>query len=82
MVALKLISIENEMTFGLTLFVVSNENKFVDRIPKPRDQREVVTDLDLTGFIKDNQFWRDDLCNRRESLMRYHAKRTEDNSRV
>ena len=56
MVALKLmINMENQTTFnGLTLFVVSNENKFVDRIPKPRDQRKVIADLDLTGFIKDN----------------------------
>jgi len=44
-----------------TLLIITNKHHFPQRRPKPGQDGQVISDLDLTRFVDDNGLDRDDL---------------------
>ena len=65
-----------------TLLVVTNEHHFPQRRPKLGQDRQVISDLDLTRFVDDDSLDRDDLREStvHEPIRRQHAHRAKDDS--
>jgi len=65
-----------------TLLIVPNEHHFPQRRPKPGQDRQVISDLDLTRFVDDNSLDRNDLRDSavHDPVGRQHAHRAKDDS--
>ena len=65
-----------------TLLIVTNEHHFPQRRPKPGQDRQVISDLDLARFVDDDSLDRDDLGESafHNPVRRQHAHRAKDDS--